>query len=101
MSYKIIASPLATASYLSNIEYLENCWTEKEIIQFIQKTDQVITILKEAPTTFKTWHLDSKIHHIEIVKQITLYYEVEQNEVHLLLFFNTYQDPNTLRKLLL
>jgi hypothetical protein len=101
MSYKIISSPIANASYLSNIDYLENCWTEKEIIQFIKKTDQVIAILKETPKTFKTWHLDSKIHHIEIVKQITLYYEVEQNKVHLLLFFNTYQDPNTLQKLLL
>lgn len=101
MSYKIIASPLANASYLSNIEYLENCWTEKEIIEFIKKTTDVIAILKEAPKTFKTWHLDSKIHKIKIVKQITLYYEIESNIVYLLLFFNTYQDPNTLRKLLL
>tara|TARA_R110000868_G_C10949834_1_gene767721 strand:+ start:626 stop:931 length:306 start_codon:yes stop_codon:yes gene_type:complete len=101
MSYKIIASPLANTSYLNNIDYLENCWTEKEIIQFIKKTDQVIDILKEAPNTFKTWYLDSKIHHIVIVKQITLYYEIENNNVHLLLFFNNYQEPDILRKLLL
>jgi len=101
MSYKIIASSIANTSYLNNIEYLENCWTEKEIIQFIKKTDAVISILKEAPETFKTWHLDSKIHHIEIVKQISLYYEIKSKEVHLLVFFNNHQNPNTLKKLLL
>jgi len=99
--YKIIASPLANTSFLNNIEYLETYWTEKEVVAFIKKVEDVITILKVTPKTFKKWHLDPKIHQIEIVKQITLYYEINASNVELLVFFNNHQDPYTLKKLLL
>lgn len=98
--YNIISSPLANTTYTRNIDYLENCWTEKEVVQFIKKVEEVVTILKVSPQTFKKWHLDSKIHQIEIVKQITLFYQINAYNVELLLFFNNYQDPNELRKLL-
>jgi hypothetical protein len=99
--YKIVASPLANASYLNNIEYLENYWSQKEVIQFIKKVEDVIAILKYEPKTFKKWDKDINIHCIEIVKQITLYYQINNLNVELLVFFNNHQDPYSLRKLLL
>jgi len=66
----------------------------------IKKVDEVIAILKVSPKTFKKYHLNSEIHQIEILKQITLFYQINGNNVELLLFFNNYQDPNNLKKLL-
>jgi len=98
--YKIISSPLANTSYLQNIEYLEKEWTEKEVIWFIEKVSQVVDILKINPQTFQKRYKDSSIYKITIVKQITLYYQINKNNVELLLFWNTYQNPEKLRNLI-
>lgn len=98
--YKIIASPLAIETYQQNIDFLEKLWSENEVLQFISKVSDVITILKVSPQTFKKWEKDSNIHQIEIQKQITLYYQIDHNNVELLLFFNNYQDPSLLLKML-
>lgn len=94
--YKIIGSPLANTSYHQNIEYLEKEWTEKEVIRFIEKVSQVVDILKESPQTFQKWHNDESIYKITIVKQITLYYQINNNTVELLIFWNSYQNPKKL-----
>lgn len=100
MVYKIIASPLATETYQQNIEFLENRWSKKEVISFINKVADVVAILKLNPHTFQKWTKDNSIHRIQIVKQITLYYQINNDKVELLLFFNNYQDPVSLQKLL-
>ena len=97
-SYNIISSELATKTYLQNIEYLEEFWSKKEVIRFIKKVDEVISIIKVVPETFKIYN--SSIHQIEIVNQITLFYQIKNENVELLLFFNNYQNPQLLKKLL-
>lgn len=98
--YKIISSPLANISYLQNIEYLEKEWSEKEVIQFIGKVTQIIDILKVNPQTFQKRYKDSSSYKITIIKQITLYYQINKNTVELLLFWNTYQNPEKLKNLI-
>lgn len=98
--YKIISSPLANTSYLQNIEYLEEELTEKEVIRFIEKVSQVVAVLKVSPQTFQKRHKDSNIYKITIVKQITLYYQINKNTVELLIFWNTYQNPKKLWNLI-
>jgi len=100
MVYNIVASPLANSTYLQNIAFLENRFTEKEVINFIAKVSDVIAILKISPQTFKKWKKNANIHKIEIVKQITLYYQITNKNVELLLFFNNLQDPNKLANFL-
>ena len=97
--YKIVISPLATKTYLQNIEYLEEYWTRKEVLQFIQKVENITNILKVSPYTFKKSLLNPNIHQVEIVRQVTLFYRVHQKEVFVLLFFNNLQDPLKLREL--
>lgn len=67
---------------------------------FIIKLSDVISILKISPKTFKKWEINLNIHQIEIQKQITLYYQIDYKNVELLLFFNNYQDPSLLLKML-
>jgi len=98
--FSVYASPLATATYQQNIDFLEEHWTKKEVINFIKKVADVIDILKISPQTFQKWSKDTTIYKIEIVKQITLYYQIKSKNVELLLFFNNLQDPNLLYELL-
>ena len=98
--FSIYASPLAIATYQQNIEFLEERWAKKEVVNFIKKVSDVIYILKISPQTFQKWSKDNTIHKIEIVKQITLYYQINSKNVELLLFFNNLQDPVLLQKLL-
>lgn len=99
MEYKIIASQLANNTYLQNIEFVEKRWTKKEAIHFINKVSEVIDILKVTPYVFQKWEKDKNIHKITIVKQITLYYQVNHKNVELLIFWNNLQDPNKIKEL--
>ncbi len=96
--YSIIISPLANTTYQENITYLAHTWSQKEVASFITKVSSIVAILKISPTTFQKWQYNTVIHKIEIVKQITLYYQIVGKEVHLLLFWNNLQDPISLLK---
>ena len=100
MAYKIIYTPLAEKSYLQNISYLEKEWTRKEIIQFINKTSDIVEILKIDPYVFHNWEHNTNINKVILIKQITLFYEIENHNVYILLFWNNYQDPNKIMFLL-
>lgn len=100
MVYKIEISETAKQTYYSNIEYLEVFWDDNVIKRFITKTSQVVDILKQNPKTFPVWKHNNKIYKVPIVKQVTLFYQIEKSTIQILLFWNTYQDPNTLLKVL-
>lgn len=80
----------------TNIDYLETHWSEKVEINFTAKVSDITIILKLSPETFKKWEIDTTIHKVEFLKQITLYYQITTKNVELLLFFNNLQDPNKL-----
>lgn len=98
--YNIIASPLANATYLQNIEFVEMRWSKKEAQHFIVKVSEVIDILKVSPKVFKKWEQNNTVYQITIVKQITLYYQINNDNVELLIFWNNLQDPNKLKILI-
>jgi plasmid stabilization system protein ParE len=49
MVFKIVWSTLALKSYISNIEYLETKWTEKEVRNFITAVQRKLAILSLQP----------------------------------------------------
>lgn len=89
-------SQTAQDDYWDNIDFLLNRWTETEATHFINEVEQVLNILKQGKVTFKPTGYKST-YQITVVKQITLYYHINQNnEIELLRFFNNYQNPNKL-----
>jgi len=49
MVYKIIWSPSAVRTYISNIEYLETLWAEREVLNFINSVKRKIQLLSTNP----------------------------------------------------
>ena len=84
-------SELAKTDYWSNIEYLEREWTLTEVYDFIDKVDEFIDLLTKENLTFKPTDFKNTFQ-VPVVKQITLYYRFENNNIELLRFWNNYQD---------
>lgn len=81
----------AKFDYWNNIEYLEREWTLKEVYDFMDKTDELIDLLEKGNVTFKPTDYKNT-YQVPVVKQINLYYRLENNNVELLRFWNNYQD---------
>ena len=84
-------SETAKIDYWSNIEYLEREWTFKEVRSFIDKADILIDLLAKNNLSFKPT-LYKNTFQVPVIKQITLYYSLENNKIILLRFWNNYQD---------
>lgn len=79
--------------YWKNIEYLENRWSEKEVLNFINEVDYSLALLIKRNVTFPTCDYRN-VYKMVITKQITIYYSVENETIYLLRFWNNYQDLN-------
>lgn len=77
--------------YWQNIEYLENHWPEKEVLNFINEIDYSLNLLAKGNVIFtKSDYPD--VYKMVIIKQITIYYSIENETIYLLRFWNNYQD---------
>ena len=77
--------------YWQNIEYLENHWSEKEVLNFINEIDYSINLLTNGNVIFTKSDYPN-VYKMVIIKQITIYYSIENETIYLLRFWNNYQD---------
>ena len=82
--------------YWQNIEYLENHWSEKEVLNFINEVDYSLQLLTKANVIFtKSDYIN--VYKMVIIKQITIYYSIENETIYLLRFWNNYQDLSNVK----
>lgn len=102
MVCKINWTPKALDSYLSNIEYLQKRWTEREIKNFVAVVEKKIKTLSGHPEIGSPKNKKQQnIRHTVIHKRVSLIYQYKplKKEIDLLLFWNTYQNPKKLRSI--
>ena len=87
----VIWSPQAKKDYWQNIDYLEAEWTFQDVVNFIDKVDNIIHLLLKNNIEFISTNYKN-VNKVVITKQITLYYRINSKSVELLRFWNTYQD---------
>jgi hypothetical protein len=88
--------PEAEITYAMVIEYLEENWTIKEINNFIDRTDEVVSFIAQNPKQY-LYSKKKKVYRAVVTKQISLYYRVNLNKIELLIFWDTRQNPDTLK----
>jgi plasmid stabilization system protein ParE len=89
---KIEWSPKARLDYIQNITYLAEKWSQKEIIVFNESIGYNLKLLESGILSFtKTNHKD--VFKVVLIKQITLYYSINNDTVRILRFWNNYQRP--------
>jgi hypothetical protein len=91
-SYNIIWSPKAKITYYQVLEYLELNWTIKEIKSFINRTDYVIEHISQTPFHYP-YSLKGDTYKCVLIKQVSLFYRIKQQEIELLLFWDNRQNP--------
>ena len=82
---------LSKNDYWKNIEYLETQWTEKEVLNFIHEVEYSLDLLSKGNVIFTKSDYPN-LYKMVILKQITLYYAIENETIFLLRFWNNYQD---------
>jgi len=77
--------------YWGNIEYLENNWSEKEVINFINEVEYSLKLLSKGNVTFNKTEIPY-VYKMTLLKQINLYYSIQNKTIYVLRFWNNYQD---------
>lgn len=87
----VIWSPQAKKDFWNNIDYLEAEWSEKTVLNFIEKVNTTIDLLKNDNVLFVKTNYRN-VYKVVITKHISLYYRIENNKIELLRFWNNFQD---------
>ena len=100
MVCKITWLPRALKTYVSNIEYLEAVWTEKEIKTFINLTEKKIENISSHPNIGRATNKSNRNIRLTLIhKRVALIYRYirSRNEIELMVFWNTYQNSGKMK----
>lgn len=99
MVYKIIWSSVSIKTYISNIEYLEAVWTEKEVVKFINAVKRKTQLLSTHPDLGSLTNKRKNVRKSVIHKRVILFYRTKKlkKEIELIRFWATKQNPRKLK----
>lgn len=89
----------ARQTFDKNISYLLEEWTEREIKNFINRTNYIVERIAVHPEMYPASPKSRKIRKAAVNKHITLYYRYfpTKKEIILLTFWHNKQDPRKLK----
>ena len=94
---EIIWTLTAKNSFKSNIKYLLEDWTYREVVNFTNEVYKKLDLIALHPN-MGLFDGELKCNKYVILKQITLLYSIDGNTIYLLNFWNNYRKP--LKKML-
>ena len=77
MNYTVVWSAEAEAIYTDILTFLEEHWTEKQALRFIERTEEVIGLIEANPMMYPRSSTKG-VHRAVLGKQISLYYPLTQ-----------------------
>ena len=100
MDCKINWTKRALSTFESNIKYLQSAWTEREVSNFVIAVDSWLNSLRNnpksgTPRNNKTPNVRFSVVHKRII--LVYKHKPSKNEIDLLVFWNTYQNPKKLK----
>jgi len=91
--FKVRWTVHALSELSETITYLEENWTEKELIQFAKAVDNTVEIITRHPEIYPISNEKKKTRKAIVDKNNTIYYRVVKNAIEVLSVFGTKQDP--------
>ena len=92
MAKKVIWSKKAITSFDRVIAYLNEDWTEKEILKFVNQTNKIIYLIQSNIVKFKSSE-KVDVYEVLITKHNLLIYKDSGDRIELLVFYDTRQNP--------
>ncbi|HRX12891.1 MAG TPA: type II toxin-antitoxin system RelE/ParE family toxin [Draconibacterium sp.] len=93
MALTLYWSTRADKKFDEIIEYLLQEWDETVTKAFVKKVYDFLDILVEFPEIGSIEHVERNIRGFVIVKQLTVFYKIENEKIVLLNFFDNRQNP--------
>jgi ParE-like toxin of type II ParDE toxin-antitoxin system len=99
MAIEVNWSDEAIKTFQKNIDYLHEYWSDKEVIRFIQQTENIIIRLKKYPYSYPTGYKNKRYRKARLNKYIAVFYSYNKSnsKIVLLSFWNVKQDPSKLK----
>jgi hypothetical protein len=96
---EIIWTSKARITFFEVLDYLDKNWTKKEMIQFNQRTQIIISALRKNPKIFPASFTYKEIRKATIDKNNSLFYKIDDysQKIYLLTFFDNRQNPEKLK----
>jgi plasmid stabilization system protein ParE len=95
MSLPIRWSAEAENTFADIIAHLEINWSEKEIRKFIRETKDVLKQIAAFPLMYEASRSRPHVRKGFVTKQCSLFYEVKQDYIVLLYFWDNRREPQT------
>jgi plasmid stabilization system protein ParE len=92
---EVLWTPGATYSFQKIINYLTKEWSEKEVVKFVNRTSEMITMLRNHPEVCRP-SLKRNYVRIGILDkhtQMVYYYKPATQKISILLFWGMKQHP--------
>lgn len=95
---KISWTPTAIKTFFKVLDYLEETWTKKEVQNFADEVERVLSQISENPDMFEASRKKKNIRKGYITRHNALYYRVKpiKKELELLTFWDNRQNPGKL-----
>jgi plasmid stabilization system protein ParE len=90
--FEIVWTTRAKIDFDENIVYLLENWTEREALKFTRKAMSTISIIENNPRAFQESDYQ-QVRKAPILKQISLYYRINQSTIELLRFWGNRMNP--------
>jgi hypothetical protein len=92
---EVIWSAKAKTTFFKVLDYLNENWTKKEMIQFNQRTQITINAIKKNPALFPGSAKNKEIRKAIVDKNNVFFYKIDtrQQKIYLLTFFDCRQNP--------
>jgi plasmid stabilization system protein ParE len=93
---KIKWTTKAKADYILILDYLLSKFSSKEVDTFVNITNDTLLLISKTPLMYPKTETKN-IHKCVLVKQVNLYYRINNNEIELLTFWDNRRNPDNLK----
>ena len=93
MALEIYWTKTADKKFDKIIEYLSREWGKSTAKAFTKKVYEFLDLLSEFPEIGTTENKEKEIRGFTIVKQVSIFYRLDDNKIILLNFFDNRQNP--------
>jgi plasmid stabilization system protein ParE len=77
----IVWSPLAIDDFEKILEYLNRNWPASVVNEFIDKVDNMLTLIMENPQLFSMINKDNKVRKSVLTKHNSIFYTFDKDNV--------------------
>jgi plasmid stabilization system protein ParE len=93
MAKEIRWAPEAIQRFDKVIEYLNQEWSSKEVVAFVNAADKIVRFISENPKMFRKTS-KRNVHEALVTSHNLLIYKVYQSHSTIITFWDTRQHPN-------